>query len=121
MVVVLSLLCGLGDVAQTSEPFGPVVAEEVAQLGHLGSVCQVEPAGAVPTFGDETGLAEHAEVLRDRRAGDVVELVGDGGGRQFLGPDQSEDRSSPRFSQCFERSIHVNDVSDPLRKCQLNY
>src|SRR4051812_3227855 len=70
-------LGGLGRVAQPFETGRPVVIEKVAQLAHLVLARLVQAPGAVPPLIHEARLLEHAEVLRDRRARDVAEVVGD--------------------------------------------
>ena len=113
-------LGGLGHVAQPFEAGRPVVVEEVAELAHLVLARLVQAPGAVPSLAHEPGRLEHAEVLRDRRAGDVTEVVGDRRRRELVGPHQPQDLPASGLGQGFEGHVHTDYVSVYLRKCQLN-
>ena len=60
-------------------------------------------------------------MLRDRRTGDVAKLIGDVGRRQLLRPHEAKDRPAAGLGEGLECSIHADDVSYYLRKCQLKY
>ena len=74
-------------------------------------LARVEAPGAVASLGDEVGLLQHAEVLGDRRSGDVAELVGDVGGRELLGPHEPEDRPPPWLGERLEGRVHPEKIN----------
>ena len=100
-------LGGLGHVAQPFEAGGPVVVEEVAELAHLVLARLVQTPGAVTSLAHEARRLEHAEVLRDRRAGDLAEVIGDRRRRQLAGPHQAQDLPPSGLGQCLEGCIHT--------------
>src|ERR1700730_18078918 len=70
-------LGGLGHVAQPFETSGPVVVEEGAELAHLVLARLVQTPGAIASLAHKVGRLEHAEMLRDRGASDLSEVIGD--------------------------------------------
>src|SRR5438105_7625885 len=70
-------LGSLGDVAQPLQPPRPVVVQEPAQLLDRLGTGPVQTACPLAALGHEVRLAQHPEVLRDRRAGDLLEARGD--------------------------------------------
>src|SRR5712692_3252503 len=107
-------LGGLGHVAQPFEAGRPVVVEEVAELAHLVLARLVQTPGAVASLAHEARRLEHPEVLRDRRARDLSEVIGDGCRREFAAPHQPQDLPAPGLCQCLEGRIHTTDLKSLL-------
>src|SRR4051794_10772669 len=115
------VLGGLGYIAQAFETGGPVVVEEVAKLLHLILAGPVQTPGAIAPLAHQSGLLQHAEVLRDGRASDVSKVVRDLRRRQLTHPHQTHDLPASGLRQCLEGCIHTLSVSVFLRKCQLTF
>ena len=58
--------------------------------------------------------AQYAEVLGDRRTGDVAEVRGDVGRRELLGPDQAQDLAALGIGDGFEGDVHVRQCKRSL-------
>ena len=106
------LLCLVGRPRPTSrsrfEAGRPVVVEEVAELAHLVLTRLVQTPGAVPSLAHEAGRLEHPEVLRDRRARDLAEVIGDRRRRELPGPHQPQDLPASGLCQRLEGCIHTS-------------
>src|SRR5712691_8242027 len=98
-------LGGLGHVAQPFETGRPVVVEEVAELAHLVLARLVQTPGAVASLAHESRRLEHPEMLRDRRARALSEMIGDRRRRKFAGPHQPQDLPAPGLRQRLEGRI----------------
>src|SRR5262249_7912398 len=70
MGVLLPLL-GFGQVLDPAQAAPPVVFDDGAQRTQGGLVGAVDAAGSLPALHHEPGLPQHAQVLADRRPGDV--------------------------------------------------
>ena len=98
---------------------GPVRAKavepgvDVAQRLRLD---RVEPPGALGAHRREAGLAQHPQVLRDRRLGDpelVPDDLGDRARRVLAGGEQLEDASADRVAEDVER-VHAGNAYQHL-------
>jgi hypothetical protein len=64
----------LGFVPQCLEPRVPELLEESPQLAEALGSGAVQATGPVPSLDQQTGVAQHPQVLRDGRPGHVAEL-----------------------------------------------
>src|SRR5690348_1454265 len=98
-------LLSFGLPLERGEAIAPELLQECLQLRQpLGSRA-VQPPHAVAPLVHQTGLLEHAEVLRDRRPADV-EVCGDLARRQLLVPDEAEDLPPVRLGDGLQRRVH---------------
>lgn len=103
------------------ETLVPELAEKLAHLGESLRVKAVESPGPLATLGDESRVAEDAEMLRYRRAG-CVEVLGDLAGRELAMMDETEYLDAIRLGQSLEfLEQHGHNVSDDLRKKQVTF
>src|SRR5262245_36488199 len=89
MSVLLPLL-GFRKVLDPAQAAPPVVFDNGTQRPESDLVGAVDAAGPLPSLHHEPGLAQHAQVLADRRPGDV-ELRRDLACGQLPVPDKFED------------------------------
>src|SRR5579864_359082 len=101
----LLVLFGFGSETQPVEAVVPKAVDEVADLGERLGAGAVETAHTVAPLGDQPGLAEHAQVLGDGRAGDV-ELLGDGARGHLAVADQAEDLAAAGGREGAEHVVH---------------
>ena len=90
---------------------GPEAVDLGTERGHSRWVDGVEALAALLAGGDETGLLEGQEVLRDGRPGDR-ERGGELGHRARTARQQLEQPAPVRLGGCSERVPHEEHVSD---------
>src|SRR5579859_7533827 len=81
-----------GGVLQVFECVIPEVAQPAAQLAQALRARAIQAFGAGAPLGDQAGLAQHAEVLGDRGAGDVGEVRRDLAGWTFDVAHEAQNR-----------------------------
>jgi len=101
MGVLLPLLC-FCKVLNPTQAASPVIFDNGAQRPESGLVRAVDAAGPLPAIHHEPGVAQHAQMLADRRPGDV-ELRRDLACGQLPIPDQFEDPQSARRRDDLQR------------------
>src|SRR3989442_1245116 len=96
------------------ECVAPEVVEVVAELAEAVGIDAVETSRSVSPFGDETGLLEHAEMLRHGGPAHR-QLLGQLRHGQRTSAESFEHSPSGRIPECVKRIY----VSHDLRKCIL--
>jgi hypothetical protein len=91
---------------QGLEPLVPELLEEVAQITEALRAGPVEPAGTVAAFAQERRLAQHTQVLRDRRPRDVGEVRGDCSGRKLVVAHEPKDLAPAWLGDGLEGILH---------------
>jgi hypothetical protein len=92
------LLLALGGVLQRTQALGPEDLERGPELSDGFRSRAVQALRAIPPQGDEAGVLQDAEVLRDRRPRDV-EAARDVADRELLARDQAKDLAASRFPE----------------------
>jgi hypothetical protein len=96
----------LGFDAQRLESRIPELFEERPQFSEALGPDAVQPPSTVSSLGDQAGVTEDSQVLRDRRPGDVGKVTGDRAGSQFLALNEQKDLAAARFSDGIEERLH---------------
>jgi hypothetical protein len=89
-------MIALDDLAQTIEVGGPHRAQERLERadGVVVRLVQAEVAGL--TLGEQTGIAQDAQVLGHGGPADIGELGGDIAGGELAIPDEAQDGAATR-------------------------
>ena len=81
----------LGGILQVFECITPEVAQPAAQLAQAFRTSAVQSTGPVAPFGEQAGLTQDAQVLRNGRPGDLWEMSSDLTRRPFAVAYQAQD------------------------------
>ena len=103
-VILVDPSFSLDEASGRVEGAGPHVVPELTQLGQALGAGTVQPAGAVPTLGQEARVFQDREVLAHGRAGDVEGGCDLAGGKLLVG-DELQDGPPSRLSQGPERIV----------------
>ena len=90
------------------------IVEKGAEFAHLVGARSVQTPSAVPALAHEARRLEHPEVLRNRRARDLSEMIGDRRRREFVRPHQPQDLPATGLGQRLEGCIHTCDIKRVL-------
>src|SRR5690606_16646565 len=109
----------LGMDTQVLEAAVPELVQERAQLGQPLGARPVQAARPLAALGHQPSLAQHLQVLGDRRPGDVGEPLRDRPGGELVAADEPQDLAPAGLRDRLEGSLHAPIVSSYLRKLQL--
>src|SRR3954453_21789045 len=91
---------------QRLEPLVPELLQERADVPQTPGPRAVQAARPLAPLVEQPRLAQHAQVLRDRRARHVAELGGDGARGELVGPHQAQDVAAARVGDGLDDVLH---------------
>jgi hypothetical protein len=99
---------------QGLEPLVPEPLEELAQAIEAAGIRAVETARPVAALAQQPRLAQHPQVLGDRRPRDVAEVRGDSARGQLAAVDQAENVPPARGSDGLDCALHESEFKQLL-------